>query len=181
MPTPSPVIDLDRLDLSACVSDRAGIAQYNPHRGLFALLDRVIWHSDDLHRAVAVMRVTDDQFWVPGHIPGNPLLPGVLMIEAAAQLSSYLYYKRFQHDMFAGFTRIEDTIFRSRVVPEQDLYILASIKKAQVKRFVSLVQGIVDDEIVFQSKITGMIFPEMGKLELAPPDEAPADVPNTAT
>jgi 3-hydroxyacyl-[acyl-carrier-protein] dehydratase len=180
MPLPTPILDLESVDLSGCVSDRADIAKYNPHRGVFALLDRVIWHSDDLHKAVAIMHVREDQFWVPGHIPGNPLLPGVLMVEASAQLASYLYYKRFEQDVFAGFTRIEDTIFRSRVVPGQDLYILASIQKAHIKRFVSDVQGVVDGEIVFQSRITGMSFPEMGKLELAPPD-AVSDLPNPAT
>lgn len=178
MPAPTPILDLSAIDLSACVSDREGIAKYIPHRGHFALLDRVIWHDDALANAAAIMHVRDDQFWAAGHIPGRPLLPGVLMVEAAAQLASYLYYKKFSHQIFAGFTRIEDTSFRTTVTPGTDLYLLAHIRKSHIKRFVSHVQGIVNGDVVFESTITGMCLPEIGEFTLAPFDIEPADLTN---
>jgi len=180
MPAPIPLFDLGSVDLSACASDRADIARYNPHRGVLALLDRVVWHDEKLLNAVAVMHVREDQFWAAGHIPGFPLLPGILMIEAGAQLGSYLYYKKFEQSWFAGFTRIEKTSFRSRVVPGQDLHLLCTITKSNVKRFVSHIQGVVGQDIVFESYVTGMAFPEMGDLERAPYDEDSVGEPNPA-
>ncbi len=178
MPPLIPIIDLSTIDLSDCVADGSGIAEYIPHRGAFALLKRVVWHDEALVNAVGIMPVREDQFWAAGHIPGKPLLPGVLMVEAAAQLASYLYYKKFKHQIFAGFTRIENTSFRSTVPPGTDLVLLAHIRKSHIKRFVSLVQGVVGGEVVFESLITGMCLPEIGEFELTPYEPEPADLTN---
>ncbi len=90
--------------------------------------------------------------------PGKPVLPGVLMIEAGAQLSSYLFFARRGEPCIAGFTRIENTIFRSSVAPGQDLIILCNVLRYHSKRFISEIQGIADGKIAFYSKITGMII-----------------------
>lgn len=158
------LFDIEPIDLSACLYDKEAIGKFNPHRGAFALLDRVVWIDDTLNRAIAVKNVRDDEFWVDGHIPGRPLMPGVLMVEAGAQLASVLYYKRSDATWFAGFTRIEDTAFRGQVVPGDELILLAKVKKYHLKRFVSRVQGVVNGNIVFESLITGMAFPRMGNV-----------------
>ncbi len=158
---PRPIINMDALDLSASVADRNAIGEVNPHRGLMAMLDEIIWHSEDYNEGIAVKHVTNDEFWVPGHIPGYALMPGVLMLEASAQLSSFLYYRRSKMTWFAGFTRIEDTVFRGQVRPGDSLYLLAKGLKYNVKRFVTHVQGVVNDDIVFEARITGMAFPNV--------------------
>lgn len=159
------IIDLGSLDLNAAVDDRAGVGRYNPHRGAMALLDAVVWHDATIDHAVGVWHVRDDEFWVPGHIPGDPLLPGVLMVEAGAQLASYMYYKRSNVDYFAGFARIEECVFRERVVPGDTFYLLAKCLKYGLKRFVSLTQGVVGDRIIYEATITGLAFPKMGAVE----------------
>lgn len=156
------LIDISRIDLSSRMMDRAAIGALNPHRGTMALLDGVVWIDAPIDEGIAIKHVRDDEFWVPGHIPGHPIFPGVLMVEAGAQLASLMYYKRSQMTWFAGFTRIEDTTFRSLVVPGDDLYILCKCVKYSLKRFVSDVQGVVDGQIVFQGRITGMAFPKVG-------------------
>ncbi len=158
------LIDLEQLDLSTPRVGREAIARVNPHRGAIVQLDEILWHSEDFTAAVGVKHVRDDEFWVDGHVPGNPLMPGVLMLEAAAQLTSYLYYNRNPTDCFAGFTRIEDTAFRGAVRPGDDLHLLSKVIKYNPKRFVSAVQGLVDGGLVFEGKITGMLFPNMGKV-----------------
>ncbi|MCH6550662.1 MAG: beta-hydroxyacyl-ACP dehydratase, partial [Planctomycetes bacterium] len=45
-------------------------------------LDYVIWRTQDASQGLGVKHVGDDEFWVPGHIPGRPLMPGVIMLEA---------------------------------------------------------------------------------------------------
>lgn len=163
MPT-EPIIDLSRLDLGRRVMSRAQIEQFNPHRGLMAMLDGVVWLNDTLSEGVAVKEVRADEFWTAGHIPGRPLLPGVLMLEAAAQLASLMYYKRSDVLCFAGFTRIEDVAFRGQVVPGDTLYLLCKEVKYTPKRFVTRIQGVVRNEVVFEGQITGMVFPNLGNV-----------------
>ncbi len=158
------LFDLSSIDLSARIADRAEIARTNPHRGMMALLDAIIWHDGPVYdHGVAIKHTRADEFWVPGHIPGNPLMPGVLMIEAAAQLASWMYYKRSGMTWFAGFTHIDDVTFRGRVVPGDDLILLMHTVRYSLKRFISDVQGLVDGQIVFSGRITGMAFPNMGE------------------
>jgi 3-hydroxyacyl-[acyl-carrier-protein] dehydratase len=80
------------------------------------------------------------------------------MVESGAQLASIMYYARVKTDKFAGFTRIEDTAFRGMVVPGDTLYLVTREVKFSMRRFVADVQGIVDDKIVFESRVTGMLF-----------------------
>lgn len=159
-----PLLDLSTIDLTATVCDREGLGAYLPHRGPVVQLDRIIWADETADRGVALRRVLPDEWWVAGHIPGRPLLPGVLMVESAAQLASYLYYRKYDQSWFAGFTRIEDTTFRENVVPGDEMYLIGVAIKSQERRFVSRVQGIVRGTIAFETTITGMAFPKMGDI-----------------
>lgn len=164
MPT-APFLDLSRIDPSKPpVADREAIARYNPHRFQMALLDSVLWHSEDLLKGVGLWRVRNDEFWVAGHIPGDPLMPGVLMVEAGAQLASYMYYKKAQVDWFAGFARIDDCSFRGRVVPGDDFLLLCDVTKFGLKRFHTNLQGVVRGDVAFEARIVGLAFPKMGSL-----------------
>ena len=65
------------------------IQQLLPHRGDMLLVERVVeWEKDT--RIVAELNVTDEAFWVEGHFPGRPLMPGVLIAEAIAQAAALL-------------------------------------------------------------------------------------------
>lgn len=163
MPT-EPIIDLSAIDLNATLMSRDDVAQINAHRGAMAMLDAVVWLNPELSQGVAVKHVRSDEFWVPGHIPGRPLMPGVLMIECGAQLASLIYYKRTGIEYFAGFTRIEDVAFRGQVVPGDDFYLLCREVKFSLKRFVTDIQGMVNGQIVFEGQISGMVFPNLGKV-----------------
>jgi 3-hydroxyacyl-[acyl-carrier-protein] dehydratase len=129
-----------------------------------ALLDAVVWLNPDLSQGIAVHHVRHDEFWVAGHIPGRPLMPGVLMIEAGAQLASLMFFKRTSIEAFAGFTRIEETVFRGQVVPGDDLFILCREVKFSPKRFITDIQGVVAGQVVFDSRITGLMFPNLGRI-----------------
>ncbi len=155
-----PLFDADGLDTSSLALSREDLESWNPHRGEIVQLDGVVWHDEAFSRAVGVKHVRDDEFWVSGHFPTKPVMPGVLMIEAGAQLASYLFYARRGEPCIAGFTRIEDTVFRNSVTPGQELLLLCQEVRYRPRRFISEIQGIADGKIAFYSKITGMVLPE---------------------
>jgi len=151
-----PLFDISGIDKSAVACTPDDVGRVNPQAGHMRHLDHVIWLDDNLITILGVKFVRHDEFWVPGHIPGRPLFPGVLMIEAAAQTSSYLQRVKYKNPGFLGFTRCEDTSFRGQVVPGDTLLLLAKEISSSARRFVCLAQGIVNDRIVFETKITGM-------------------------
>ncbi|XAL99968.1 beta-hydroxyacyl-ACP dehydratase [Phycisphaeraceae bacterium D3-23] len=153
---PSLLYDLSQHDLNRQVQDVAFIESVNPHRGDMRLLDGIIWEDIPNSRAIAYKDVRDDEFWVPGHIPGRPIFPGVLMVEAAAQLASYLTLRLFEELDFLGFAGVDAVKFRGTVVPGDRLYILIEGTNMKPRRSICNAQGIVGDRLVFEAKITGM-------------------------
>ena len=99
-----PLLDLSAIDLTQRRTGRDEIAKLIPHRGAMALLDWIVWTSPDNKQGVALKHVGHDEFWVPGHFPARPMLPGVLMIEAGAQLACYLYNLRIAGQPIVAFT-----------------------------------------------------------------------------
>ncbi len=156
--SPDLLIDLAGIDLSRREVLRPELERWNPHRGAIVQLDAVVWRSPELTAAVGLKSVRPDEFWVSGHFPGRPIMPGVLMIEAGAQLASYLFYVRRGSPCIAGFTRIDDTVFRGQVVPGDDLLLLCREVKYRPRRFISDIQGVVNGRLVFESRITGMVI-----------------------
>ena len=153
---PKLLLDIASLDTSEVVHDAEAIEQVNPHREPMRLLDAIVYETSDHTQAIAYKDVCGDEFWVPGHIPGRPLLPGVLMIEAAAQLASFECLKRMPDQEFMGFSGVEGVKFRGQVVPGDRLYILLVQTEFRRRRCVCDTQGVVDGEIVFEGTITGM-------------------------
>lgn len=150
------LFELDNIDLNGVAVSREEVGQLNPQCGDMRQLDSVIWLSPDCSEALGVKHVRPDEFWVSGHIPGRPLLPGVLMIEAGAQLCSIQYKKKVGNMQFLGFVRCDDVAFRGQVVPGDTLYLLGKEVSFKPRRFISAVQGVVNGTLVFEGTITGM-------------------------
>jgi len=153
------LFDISSIDMNEVAISAEEVGRLNPQCGAMRQLDHVIWTDAERGMALGVKRVRGDEFWVPLHIPGRPLMPGVLMIEAAAQLCSAFFQRhRTKGGKFLGFTRCDETTFRGQVVPGDMLYLLSQEVSARPRRFVSRTQGLVNDKLVFESKITGMVM-----------------------
>jgi len=153
------LIDLDAIALDHVVHDVDEINQYNPQRGDMRHLDGVCWaeFTETSLAAVGFKDCRDDEFWVPGHIPGRPLLPGVLMIESAAQLAAFMIKKYREEPGFLGFTGCTDVKFRGQVNPGQRFYILGHETEYRAgRRFRCLTQGVCEGRLVFEGVINGM-------------------------
>lgn len=150
------LFDLDSIDVDRVVHGVAEIERVNPHRGEMRLLDAIVYSSHDESRYVAYHDAREDAFWVPGHIPGRPIMPGVLMVEAAAQLASFATLTQMPEIEFMGFARLDDVSFRGQVKPGRRLYLLARMIELRKKRSICLAQGVVDGRVAVECKITGM-------------------------
>jgi len=155
MPPPL-ILDPAKLDFSRLIADRAEIERVNPHRYEFALLDGVV-HLD-MERGIyaGFHDVRADEFWVRGHIPGRPLFPGVLMIETAAQLASFLYHRLFPDAGFLGFTGVDKVKFRGTVQPPCRFVVVGQGVQVKPRRMICASQGFVGQTMVFEGEITGM-------------------------
>ena len=93
MPRKPPILDFSEFDPEKITADIEEIRRYNPQRFEMEQLSAVCYEDRETKTCVAYKDVTADEFWVRGHMPGIPLMPGVLMCEAAAQLASYCTMK----------------------------------------------------------------------------------------
>ncbi|MEL6497000.1 MAG: FabA/FabZ family ACP-dehydratase [Planctomycetota bacterium] len=152
------LFDPTGIDPDARIMDKAAIEEWIPHRGAMSLLDGVVWLSDDKSQIVGIKHNRSDEFWVPGHFPHKPLLPGVLMIEAAAQLMSTQYNIKGGKQITGIFTRIENCAFRQSVTVGDDLYILVNERKFGGRRFQGDVQGWVNGKVAFDAQLSGIVM-----------------------
>lgn len=153
---PPLIFDISNIDLNHTEFDAAGIEKVNPHRGLMRLLDGIIHVSPEKDEAVAYKNVHADEFWVPGHIPGRPILPGVLIIEASAQMASFVFLQRMPGTKFLGFAGVDDVKFRGQVVPGDRLILLGKLVEFRPRRIICKSQALVNGTTVFEGTIIGM-------------------------
>lgn len=156
---PPLILDLSSIDLETVRYGVSDVEQINPHRGGMRMLDGVYHANQDFTEAVAFKDVRSDEFWVAGHIPGRPLFPGVLMIEAAAQLASFLTMHHLPDTgkgLFVGFVGADGVKFRGQVEPGDRLIILSKVTELRRRRTVCASQGLVRGTLVFEATIQGM-------------------------
>lgn len=157
MPPPL-LMDLSSVDLARVVLTRDEIYQRLPHRHEFQMLDGVCHADLDKRQVIAFADVRSDGWWVRGHVPGRPLLPGVLMLEMAAQACAVLA-KLLGTEAFIAFGGVEECKFRETVVPPSRLYILGVGVDYRTRRIISDTQGVCDGRLIFEARVTGLTLP----------------------
>lgn len=158
---PQLLVELDRIDLNEVELTRDQIYERLPHRHEFQLLDGACHLDLPGLNVVTFADIRDDAWWVRGHVPGRPILPGVLMMEMAAQTSAVLLKAAEPaHQAFMGFGGIDGCKFREAVIPPTRLYILCHGVEYRSRRIISDTQGVANGRLVFEARITGLTMRE---------------------
>jgi 3-hydroxyacyl-[acyl-carrier-protein] dehydratase len=149
--------DPARLDLGKIVADQEAIRLINPQRFEMQQLDAIVYIDPEQHIIAGYKDVRADEFWVRGHMPGYPLLPGVLMCEAAAQICSYyIITTGIEHGDFVGFGGLENVRFRSPVRPGDRLVLVGKVLRLHRRQTLFNVQGFVGSTMVFHADVIGV-------------------------
>ena len=153
---PDFLIDIDTLDLDTVEVPIEEVRELNRQRFEMEQIDGILRYDPDGEIIVAFKDVKPDEHWVRGHIPGRPLMPGVLICECAAQTCSYYYTRNSPGSSFLGFGGMDEIRFRGEVVPGDKLIMVAKplVLRRRMARF--QVQGIVDGRIVLTGIILGV-------------------------
>jgi 3-hydroxyacyl-[acyl-carrier-protein] dehydratase len=150
--------DPSRLDLSHVVADQEAIRAVIPQRFEMEQLTAIVYVDTEQRIIAGYKDVRPDEFWVRGHMPGAPLLPGVLMCEAAAQLCSFyiVQYSGLLREGFIGFGGLENVRFRAPVRPGDRLVLVGKATKLHRRQSIFDVQGFVGGTMVFHAEVFGV-------------------------
>jgi 3-hydroxyacyl-[acyl-carrier-protein] dehydratase len=154
---PEAHFDLANLDFDRAAIDLEAIRRVNPQRFEMEQLTAIVLVDPKQQLIVGYKDVRDDEFWVRGHMPGYPLMPGILMCEAAAQLCSYYTVTQglLQGD-FIGFAGMEDVRFRGMVRPGDRLVLVGKGVRLHRRQTIFDVQGFVGSTMVFHANVIGV-------------------------
>lgn len=130
-----------------------------PHRFPFLLIDKIIELEPGI-KATGIKNVTINEPFFQGHFPNYPIMPGVLIIEAMAQVAGILAFQSGVKGNFVYFMSIERAKFRKPVVPGDQLRL--EIKTLQSRNNVWKFSGeaFVDGKLVSEAEFTAMVSEE---------------------
>ena len=133
------------------------IQNFLPHRYPFLLVDRILEMAPGA-KATGIKNVTINEEFFRGHFPGQPIMPGVLIIEALAQLAGVLaFHSGATPGKSVFFMSIEKAKFRRPVVPGDQLRLEATIlqHRGNVWKFIG--NALVEEKIVAEAEFTAMV------------------------
>jgi 3-hydroxyacyl-[acyl-carrier-protein] dehydratase len=135
------------------VLDVNRILEVIPHRYPFLLVDRIV-ELEQKVRAVGIKNVSANEAFFQGHFPGNPIMPGVLIIEAMAQVGAILPDRRGQIVYFAG---IDKARFRKPVRPGDQLLFRVEVLKLKSRSCKIRGEAYVKDQLVAEAEILSTV------------------------
>ncbi|RMG40919.1 MAG: beta-hydroxyacyl-ACP dehydratase [Planctomycetota bacterium] len=153
-----PFYSLDDLDFDRPVFTIEDIRAVNPQRYEMEQLTAILKVDRDNHGIVGYKEVTEHEFWVRGHMPDYPLMPGVIMCEAAAQLAGFYArkYKMMEGDVLA-FGGMDDVRFRYPVRPPCRLVLMARLRRIKPKLRAEFdFQGFVEGRMCLNGLMIGV-------------------------
>ena len=134
--------------------DRAGIEAILPHREPFLLIDEVLELVPG-ERVVALKRVREDEWYLRGHFPGRPVMPGVLIVEAMAQTGAVAVLSEEENrGRIALFAGIDDTRFKRIVEPGDELQLECTLEQVRGPIGKGRARATVDGQLAARGTLT---------------------------
>jgi 3-hydroxyacyl-[acyl-carrier-protein] dehydratase len=133
-----------------------------PHAYPFLLVDRIV-EIELEKRIVGIKNVTYNEPFFPGHFPGRPIMPGVLIVEAMAQTAGVLVYKSLPEEKSGQavfFLGIDHARFRKPVTPGDQLRLELEITKHRQAIWGFKGKALVDDKLVAEAELLAMMGEE---------------------
>jgi UDP-3-O-[3-hydroxymyristoyl] N-acetylglucosamine deacetylase / 3-hydroxyacyl-[acyl-carrier-protein] dehydratase len=142
------------------VFDINAIQRILPHRYPFLMVDKIVELDLD-KKVVGIKSVTVNEPFFQGHFPGQPVMPGVLIIEAMAQVSGILVLNALKdpENHLVMFMSINNAKFRKPVVPGDQLVLEAELVNQKTKYFSIKGTAFVDGKVVAEAEFMGAIVP----------------------
>ncbi len=136
--------------------DVQGIMDVLPHRYPFLFVDRIV-ELDEGKRIVGIKNVSINEPFFQGHFPNNPIMPGVLIVEAMAQVAGILAFRSGVSGSSIYFMSIEKAKFRKPVFPGDQLRLEIKVthKRNNVWKFFG--ETFVNNKLVSESEFTAMV------------------------
>ncbi|MBI1882628.1 MAG: 3-hydroxyacyl-ACP dehydratase FabZ [Chlamydiae bacterium] len=132
--------------------DTVAIQKVLPHRYPFLLVDRMLEMTDT--KAVGLKNVTITESFFVGHFPGHPVMPGVLILEAMAQVAGVMLLSRAEaKGKLAYFTAIDNARFRKTVIPGDQLRFEVELLRARSKTGMVKGSAFVQDQLVAEADL----------------------------
>jgi 3-hydroxyacyl-[acyl-carrier-protein] dehydratase len=157
------ILDFSEYDVNHVVAGLDEIRRYNLQRFEMEQLTAIIYEDPVRNICAGYKDLTDHEFWIRGHMPGMPLMPGVIMCEAAAQMCSYFAIKQdLLGSQYLGFGGLEDVRFRDPVLPGSRLVVVSQLLR--VRRGAMIVcrfQCFVERSLVCEGIIKGVPLPSL--------------------
>lgn len=149
--SPGILSEAEELDVEA-------IHKVLPHRYPFLLVDKIIKLED--RYAVGIKNVTANEHFFQGHFPNRPVMPGVLIIEALAQVAGVLMLSKEKNKgKMAYFMSIDRVKFRKTVLPGDQLRLQVEIEKVKTKTGKVHTKALVENKVVAQANLMFVLVP----------------------
>ena len=152
-----PLIPFDEIPREILL-DQEGIRQYNKQRFEMEQVTAITSMDYDRRQVTGFRDYRPDEFWVRGHFPGHAMVPGVLLLEAAAQICSVYvsHFKLINENEVMAFGGVDEVRFRGEVRPGQRLWLVGIAERNTNRRMLVDTQGFVDGKLIFEARVLGM-------------------------
>lgn len=155
------ILDPSEYDLDHVIADVETIRKYNRQRYEMEQLTAICYEDVQRHICVGYKDLGPDEFWIRGHMPGMPIMPGVVMCEAAAQMASYFTQRhKLMDTAMVGFGGLKDVRFRGIVHPGERFVIVAQLLRVRSSMLTCQFQCFVRENMVCDGIIKGIPLPE---------------------